>query len=129
MLADAILFVHVLFILFVVGGLAAIWVGAVLNWRWVRHPWFRVAHLAAIGFVVLESAVGVQCPLTVWEGGLRGDEGYEGHFLRYWARRIFFYSGPEHVFTALYVAFGLAVAASMFLVKPDWHRGRQSPAR
>jgi hypothetical protein len=66
LLADAVLIVHFLFVLFVVGGLLAIWAGALIGWVWVRNLRFRVAHLAAILFVMAESLVGIACPLTVW---------------------------------------------------------------
>ena len=36
-LADLILIAHFAFVLFVVGGLALIWIGAVAGWRWVRN--------------------------------------------------------------------------------------------
>ncbi len=49
MLADAIVIIHALFVAFVVFGMAAIVVGLVLRWGWVRNFWFRVLHLAAIG--------------------------------------------------------------------------------
>ena len=75
LLADIVLIVHFLFVAFVVGGLALIWIGAALGWAWVRNLWFRVAHLAAIVFVAGEALVGVWCPLTVWEDTLRGVHG------------------------------------------------------
>ena len=65
--ADAILTLHALFVAFVVLGLCCILVGGYRGWSWVRDRWFRLAHLAAIGVVVLQSWVGVICPLTRWE--------------------------------------------------------------
>ena len=127
MLADLILLVHVLYVLFVIGGLAAIWIGAALRWRWVRDARFRIAHLAAISFVVLESLVGFKCPLTVWESHLRsatGGAAYQAGFIRDWIHRLIFYSAPEVFFTLLYLGFALAVAASMLIVKPEWRRAR-----
>ncbi|MDO9008959.1 MAG: DUF2784 family protein, partial [Thiobacillus sp.] len=47
LLADAVLFVHLAFVVFVVGGLVFIVVGNWRDWRWVRSLWFRLAHLAA----------------------------------------------------------------------------------
>jgi hypothetical protein len=52
-LADAVLVVHAALVLFIVGGLFAIWLGAAFNWRWVRGRGFRGVHLAAIGVVAL----------------------------------------------------------------------------
>jgi hypothetical protein len=62
--ADAILLLHVMFAVFVIIGLALIIISKVLNWSWVRNPWFRIAHVAAIGVVVVQSWFGVNCPLT-----------------------------------------------------------------
>jgi len=69
-LADAVLFVHVLFVLFVVGGFALILAGAG-RWGWVHNRAFRIAHLAAIVFVAVETLLGFTCPLTLWEDVLR----------------------------------------------------------
>lgn len=47
--ADAILFLHMLIVVFNVLGLIFIFVGYALKWSWVRNPWFRFAHVVAIG--------------------------------------------------------------------------------
>ena len=60
--ADFILIIHFLFVLFVVGGLALIWIGAAWGWLWVRNYWFRIAHLVAIAYVAVEAVLGVVCP-------------------------------------------------------------------
>jgi len=121
-LADVVLIVHFAFVLFVVGGLAAIWAGAAAGWRWVRNFRFRVAHLAAIGFVAAESLLGIWCPLTVWEDALRG-RNTEMSFVARWVHRVLFYQLPEWVFTTAYVLFALAVALTWRLVPPHARRG------
>jgi len=65
--ADAILLLHVLFVAFVVTGLVLILIGKVRAWFWVRNPWFRLAHLIAIGVVIVQSWVEAVCPLTTLE--------------------------------------------------------------
>ena len=117
LLADIVLVAHFAFVLFVVGGLLAVWIGAAAGWRWVRHFWFRVAHLAAIAFVAAESLAGMWCPLTVWEAQLRGSE-TEKSFMAEWVHRLLYYDLPEPVFTAAYLVFGAAVAATWWLVRP-----------
>lgn len=114
-LADVVLVVHFLFVLFVVGGLAAIWIGAAAGWRWVRGFWFRIAHLAAIVFVAAEALAGVWCPLTIWEDALRGRH-EEKSFVARWVHRVLFYDFPNWVFTAAYVSFALIVLATFWLV-------------
>lgn len=120
-LADAILVVHALFVLFVVGGLAATWIGLARGARFARDPWFRGAHLAAIGFVVAEALVGAMCPLTVWEDALRGTASERG-FIERWIHAWLFWSWPPWVFTTLYVAFGALVAFTWWLYPPRLRR-------
>lgn len=108
-LADAVLLVHAAFVLFVVGGLAATWAGIARGWRLARDPWFRGAHLAAIGFVAAESLLGYACPLTLWEDALRGRSGAQG-FIERIVHAWLFWSAPAWVFTAIYVAFAALVA-------------------
>jgi len=117
LLADFILIVHFLFVAFVVGGLALIWVGAAAGWQWVRNFWFRVAHLAAIVFVAGEALAGIWCPLTLWEARLRGGEA-DKSFIAQWIHRLLFYDFPEWVFTVAYVSFALVVAATIWLIPP-----------
>ena len=122
-LADLVLIAHFAFVLFVVGGLALIWIGAAAGWQWVRNLWFRVAHLAAIVFVAGEAIAGVWCPLTLWEAQLRGAQA-EKSFVAQWIHRVLFYDFPEWVFTAAYVLFALVVVASWRFVRPVQGRGK-----
>lgn len=119
--ADALLFSHVLFVAFVVFGLVLILAGKLADWTWVRNPWFRIAHLVAIGIVAVQSWIGVICPLTTWEMALRaraGDATYPGSFIAHWLEAILYYQAPAWVFTACYTAFAAAVVASWVLVRP-----------
>lgn len=126
--ADLMLFLHLSFVAFVIVGLLLIVAGGLRGWDWVRNPWFRTAHLAAIGVVVLQSWFGVVCPLTTIEMTLRaraGDAIYEGTFISHWMESILYYRAPPWVFAASYTAFGAFVAASWFRVRP---RGFRSSA-
>jgi hypothetical protein len=119
--ADAILFVHVAFVAFVVFGLVFILIGKLCSWSWVRNPWFRWAHIAGIGFVVLQSWIGAICPLTTWENALRekaGEAVYSGAFIAHWFESILYYQLPEWIFIVSYTSFGMLVAASWFWVRP-----------
>jgi polyferredoxin len=117
LLADILLVVHFAIAAFIVGGLLLVWVGASLGWGWVRNPWFRYAHLAAIVFVAAEALAGIACPLTLWEDLLRGGTHPES-FIGRWVRRLLFYEAPEWVFTAAYAAWALASAFTLALVPP-----------
>ena len=101
--ADLILIVHFAFVLFVVLGLGVIWIGGWREWAFVKNRGFRFAHLGAMGVVVLESGLGVTCPLTTWESGLRGMAGQQGYgesFMEHWIHRLMFIELPPAVFTA-----------------------------
>jgi hypothetical protein len=120
-LADLMLLVHAAFVLFVVGGLAAIWIGAALQRPWCRNPWFRGLHAAAIGFVVVETLLGYACPLTVWEAMLRGTRADQG-FIQRWVGAVLYWDAPAWVFAVLYVAFGGLVAWTWVRIPPRRRR-------
>jgi uncharacterized protein DUF2784 len=116
-LADIVLVVHSLFVLFVVGGLAAIFAGA-RRWPWVRNRGFRIAHLAAIAFVVAESLLGIACPLTVWEDRLRGGSTETRGFVARWVASLLYYDFPGWVFALAYILFAAAVVWAWRAVPP-----------
>ena len=122
-IANVVLVVHFAFVAFVVGGLAAIWIGAAAGWRWVRSFRFRVSHLAAICFVAAEALLGVVCPLTLWEDALRGRPSETG-FIARWIHGVMFYQLPPWVFTVAYVAFAVIVALTFRFVPPAKRRSR-----
>jgi hypothetical protein len=125
--ADLVVIVHFSYIAFVVFGMLAILVGLGFGWGWVRNPWFRIAHLAAIGIVALQAMAGVVCPLTTLENGLRlraGQTSYPGAFIGYWAHRLTFYQAPAWVFTLCYTLFGVAVLGTFILAPPRWSKSR-----
>lgn len=120
-LADAVLLTHVLFVAFVVFGLALILIGGWRGWLWVRNSWFRLGHLIGIGIVVLQSWLGVICPLTTLEMWLRskaGDVVYQGSFIEYWLQALLYYDAPAWVFVLGYSLFGLLVIISWLAVRP-----------
>lgn len=121
LLADTLLILHVLFVAFVVLGLLAIYAGYCLNWRWVRNKAFRIVHLCAIGYVVIQAWLGAVCPLTTWEMALRAEAGaatYSGSFIQHWLHSLLYFNLPEWVFVVVYTLFGSLVLASWFVVKP-----------
>ncbi len=120
-LADSLLVLHVAFVAYVVLGLLMIYLGHFLSWSWVRNLWFRTTHLIAIGIVVVQSWLGVICPLTTWEMALRsraGDASYEGSFIQHWLHAILYFSAPEWVFILSYSVFGGLVLLSWFVIRP-----------
>jgi hypothetical protein len=120
-LADVVLVAHALFVGFVVVGFALILLGLARGWRWVRRPVFRYAHLAAIGIVVLQAWLGVECPLTTAEDALRrqaGQAGYGASFIQDWLYRLLYYRADTWVFTLVYSVFGAAVLVVWWYAPP-----------
>jgi hypothetical protein len=125
-LANLVLITHIAFVLFVVGGQILIFVGGIPQLRNAQHPWqwvgkagFRYLHLAAILYVVIESWLGVMCPLTVIEQWLRqaaGQTTYQGDFIAYYLSDFLFFNAPAWVFTCAYSVFGGLVILSFFLI-------------
>lgn len=92
-LADVLLVVHLLFILFVV-------FGGVLALRWPRAAWL---HLPLAAWGAYTALAGVICPLTPWENALRraaGAEGYAGGFIEHYLMPVVYppeMSRPVHI--------------------------------
>ena len=119
LLADLLLYVHLVYVGFVIAGLVLVWIGVAAGWDWVRRPTFRWPHLVCTLIVPVEALIGMICPLTTWEYELRlraGQQPEDITFMARLARDILFYEAPQWVFTVAYVAFGLVVLATFFLV-------------
>ena len=100
LLADAVLLVHLTFILFVV-------VGAFLVLRWHRLIWL---HLPAVAWGVGVEIAGKICPLTPLENHLRrlgGEAGYSGGFIEHYLIPVIY---PENLTRTTQIALALAVA-------------------
>ncbi|MEO8767417.1 MAG: DUF2784 domain-containing protein [Nitrosospira sp.] len=126
LLADIILIIHFLFVLFVVGSLPLIWIGAWMGWDFVRNFRFRLVHLAAILLVVGESLIGMVCPLTSLEDSLRRTA-TGSNFIQRWLHRILFYDAPEWILSTIYVLFAFLVAIT-FRLFPPCHLKPRSPS-
>lgn len=115
------LILHVAVVLFNVGALVLVLVGARRHWAWVRNMTFRIVHLAAIAYVVITTWLGIDCGLTVLEQWLRtraGQVSYNDDFIAHWLSRALFFEAPPWVFIAVYSAFGLLVLWSWVRVPP-----------
>jgi len=121
--ADTMVFMHLLYVSFTVGGTFLILAGGILKWRWVRKRRFRFLHLGAVVLVAVEALAGVWCPLTTWEWRLRSRAGqsFEGDisFVGRLIRKILFIEIPDWGFTLMYVGFALLVIAVFVLIRPN----------
>ena len=100
-LADLVLVVHLLFIVFVVaGGFAAV--------RWPRLAW---AHLPCLAWGALIEFAGWICPLTPLENDLRiasGEAGYSGGFIERYLLPIIY---PGALNREIQIGLGVSVLA------------------
>ncbi len=131
-LADVTVFVHFAYIAFVLGGLLCILLGIIFRWEWVRNFWFRVLHLAAMAIVALESLVDFECPLTTLENyllELSGGRPTGDSFVGRWLNNLIMYSGPDWVFTTVYVALAGFIALIFYLSPPRWPGRRVDNAK
>ena len=120
-LADLVLVVHAAYVLFVVGGQALIVIGWIRGWEWTRCRVFRLLHLVAIGLVMLEAWLGINCPLTILENSLRlqaGAAAYENSFIGHWLRWVIFYAAPEWIFALIYTIFTALVILTWLAYPP-----------
>jgi hypothetical protein len=119
-LADAVLVLHLSFILFVVlGGFAVL--------RWPRLSWVHVPVVlwgAAIEFF------GWICPLTPLEKWLReagGETAYSGGFIAHYLLPVIYPAGLTRGVQLVLGAFVVAVNLAVYLVL--WRRTRRAPGR
>jgi hypothetical protein len=117
--------------LFVVAGPPVILVGKKFGSSWINSLWWRLAHLAAIGVVVLQARLGQHCALTKPESALReraGQAGYERSFVEHWVQRVLYYEAPMWIFALVYTGFGLFVVWTWWRFPPRVGNGKNSDA-
>lgn len=114
-LADLVLGLHLLFIVFAVAGGFLL-----LRWRWTP-----AVHLPAAGWAVLVELLGLPCPLTPLENALRraaGASGYSGGFVDHYLAPLIYPAGlsPRVQLTLA----GLVVLANLLVYTIVWRRRR-----
>jgi hypothetical protein len=138
-LADVILILQVVVVLFKVVAVPVIWFGYFPGWTFVRNFYFRITHLLLIGVVTAENVLGIICPPTRWEDALQAGSDTGPHqqngFIAFWIHRLLFYDFPAWVFTVAYLLFFLLVVVTYYYVRPKpqkfWRRTKRknSPFR
>lgn len=101
-LADAVVAVHLAYVVFVAAGGFVAW----------RRPLVLVAHVPAVGWALGIVTVGWPCPLTAVENDLRvraGVQAYEGGFIDRYLTGVLY---PAQYERLLQAAVGVAVVAS-----------------
>lgn len=130
-LADLVLFLHVCYAAFVLGGLLLLPLGWRFAWRWARARAFRMTHVICTALVAVEALIGLTCPLTWLENMLRvasaapGDgRSFVGHLLY----RLLYYDAPAWVFVVIYTALALTVGLLYYYLPPQLKPGRPRPS-
>lgn len=125
LLADLVVVLHLAYVLFVIFGLLAVFVGYLRKWNWVRNRWFRLVHLGMIAIVVVESLLSITCPLTTLESWLRvqgGQSVAQGSFVGRCVHAVLFYQLSPQFFTLAYCGFGALVLLALVLVPVRWSK-------
>jgi len=118
LLADVLVGIHLLFVIFVVAG-------GFLTWRWPRVAWVHVP--VALWGALIEFA-GWICPLTPLENQLRraaGEAGYAGGFIEHYVIPVVY---PGALTREIQLALGIAVIVvnAVAYGRLIRHRRRQS---
>lgn len=114
-LADLVVVLHLVFILFAVGG-------GLLALRWPRVAWL---HVPAVLWGVLVEATGGMCPLTPLENALRragGDAAYAGGFVDHYVVPLVY---PAALTRELQIALAAALLGANALVYAAVWRRRE----
>lgn len=112
--ADAVLLLHLAFIVFAV-------LGAALAFHW---RWMPIVHLPAAAWGIFVELTGRICPLTYLENGFRlkaGQAGYEESFIEHYLLDIIYPSGLTHetqyVLAGIVLVINLTIYGALFLGK------------
>ena len=126
LLADFVVSVHFLYVMFVLFGQITIIIGWIFKWEFIRNPYFRIIHFIAILIVAVQALTQIPCPLTVWENDLRRLAGQsvdvEISFIGRLLRLFVFYDFPKWFFTVLHVSFASLVLITLILVPPRFKK-------
>ena len=101
-IADIILLIHFLIIIFVVSLFIFIPVGYKFNWKFLKNKIIRVVHISLMTIVTIESLIGVHCPLTVLENKFRGVL-YHTSLISRILKEIVFWQFPSYFFLIAYI--------------------------
>jgi hypothetical protein len=116
LLADAVVVLHLGFVMFVVcGGLLVVW-----------RRWVAAVHLPAAVWGVYIEFSGRVCPLTPLENYLRslgGDSGYSGDFVERYLMPVLYPPGLRHDVQVALGFFALAVNVAVYVYA--WRRSRR----
>lgn len=115
--ADAVLLLHLAFILFAL-------LGAALTLRW---RWMPLLHLPAAAWGFFVELTGRVCPLTDWENHFRrlaGQAGYAESFIEHYLLALIYPTGLTH--DIQYALAGIVLLVNVALYAWLWRRWRRT---
>ena len=116
MLADIILILHFLVVIFITVGFLLIPIGYYYGWSWIKNFKLRLFHFGLMFLVTFETLVGITCPLTSIENYLRGINNSKS-FISFWIEKIIYWDFPTSFFMFLYFVF-LGLTLLMWKIYP-----------
>ena len=123
MLAQSILAIHLLVIVFNLAGLVVIPLGAKRGWAFVRAPIWRLLHAGSWATVALQAILGQACFLTVWQADASVGEASAEPLVARWINALIYWPLPLWVFAILYCAAFAYVLILFRLVPLYWRPG------
>jgi hypothetical protein len=120
LLADVVVMVHLVFILFVA-------LGGLTLWRWPRLVWL---HVPAVLWGAAIVTIGFPCPLTPLEKRFRrlgGEEGYEGGFVDRYVEDVVYPDELTPLLRTLAAAV-IVVSYGRLIARSRARRGPRSPS-
>ena len=122
LLADFLVAIHFLWILFMLAGFALILWGIFFRRKILNWFWFRTLHLAGIVYVGALSIQGKLCPLTIWENQLRAKadpaSAFSGSFIIHYIEKLVYPEVNPVLLQAATVAFGVYTILAYILAPP-----------
>ena len=104
LLADIILILHFLVVIFITVGFLLVPIGYYYDWSWIKNFKLRLFHFGLMFIVTFETLVGITCPLTYIENYLRGINNSKS-FISFWIEKIIYWDFPTIFFIFLYFVF------------------------
>ena len=117
--AEIILIIHFIIFLFICLGFILIPIGYSLDWNWIKNRIIRLIHISLMGFVTIETIIGVICPLTSIEFLLRDGSKVDSN-LTLIIHKIMYWNLPNHYFIVLYIICLTYLVVLWILFKPKY---------
>jgi hypothetical protein len=123
LLADVLMALHFLWVLFVIAGVILILWGIFFKRRILDWFWFRTIHLLGIIYVGALSIQGMLCPLTIWEIQFRAKadpEGtYTGSFIIHYMQKLVYPALDPVILQMATISLGIFTILVYFFAPPQ----------